>query len=489
MGSGPEGAAPGERANLLLRRDDWRFALRQADRPGESDLLSLGHPSRAELQRAHAALRPGGTVHCRWRVPLPGAARRARRALERAGFEEVRLHWAWPVLRGATPRFWLPLDAPAAAEHLFDLRPAASHRQAVVRRLWRLAARTGALAPLSVTARKPGASGDGSEDEIEDLLDGLTGAAPSPRSWLLLTAGRRSVNKVVGVPFGADRPQPAVVVKFARVAEAERGLRREVEALRTVATERPTLPGVPRVLGTGRRIGRLAVAETAVDGRQLLERLEPGTFAELASSVTGWLLRLAAASAVLPRETWWERLVQAPLEDLERHFGAVAAAGTAARTSAILGELPDLPLVCEHRDCSPWNVVLADDGTPSLLDWESAEPRGLPGLDLCYFLANASFVLEGALESGDSRGAYARMLDPSTPTGEVYAACAARYCEQLGLEESAFLRLRALCWLVHCRSDFRHAEIDGGGAASAETLGGSLYLGLLEEDLARLESR
>ena len=154
-----------------------------------------------------------------------------------------------------------------------------------------------------------------------------------------------------------------------------------------------------------------------------------------------------------------------------------------ARARHRLDDLGDLPEACEHRDCSPWNVVLTADGDPGLLDWESAEPHGLPGLDLAYFLANCAFVLDGALESGGTRESYARLLDPATPYGAVAAACAAEYCERLGIDADAYARLRLLCWIVHCRSDYRHLTMAAAGTPSPEALRGSAFLGLVEAEL------
>jgi Phosphotransferase enzyme family len=471
--------------NAELRRLDWRFLLRLPDQPGDVDLVALRRAGRAELAGALAFLRPGGEVRCEWRLAVPGAARRARRALERAGFEDVRVHWAWPPAR-RTPQFWIPLDEPAAAAHLFGMRPPANRRGAVARRLWRIAASIGVLTPLSVIGRKPGGGSPGG-DEIEALLDGLPGDPGSHRAWLLLTGGGRSINKVVGLPFEAAGQAPRYVVKFARVAEAEAGLEREASMLRTIEAERPALPGVPHLLASGRRVGRLAIAETAIDGRPLLSALTPRTFPELAMKLNEWLISLAGNEKPRPRSEWWARLMTAPLEGFEQRFAPVAEAGTPARARELLERLPDLPLVCEHRDCSPWNVLLTANGEPALLDWESAEPHGLPGLDLVYFLANAAFVIEGALESGRTLEAYARLLDPTSSTGQVFARCVSLYCDRLHLTPETLAHLRSLCWIVHSRSDYSHLEMDTNAPPDPNALRSSLYLGLLQEDLHRWE--
>jgi hypothetical protein len=492
-----------EERNALLRQVDWRFLLRSreapraldlgfgrgsralrlafepaAETPGGADLVVLGRPGPGKLRAARDALRPAGELVCVLRAPLPGGAARAQRRLQRAGFEDVRLYWPGPVARRA-PQFWLSLDSPAAAADLLAQRPARSAGGSALRGLWRRAARGGMLAPLYAIARAP--LGPGEEAPAPDEIDSLL---PGSASWLLLTGGRRSINKVVGLPFTAGL-DPLAAVKIARVPEAEPGLEREAEALRTLELERPEVAGIPRLITPGRRSGRLALAETHVRGRPLLELLTAASFEEHAARITRWLIELARGAPVRPRAEWWPRLVTEPVEEFERSFGAVLEPGSMERVRSRLEDLGDLPQVCEHRDCAPWNVLLQGDDTPALLDWESAEVRGLPGLDLAYFLANSAFVLDGALESGRTRESYALLLDPSTPTGRVAAAREAEYCAGAGIDHETLPRLRLLCWIVHSRSDHRHLEMEAAGAPGDDALRRSLFLGLVEEELSR----
>jgi hypothetical protein len=508
----PAGEAPREPVrNALLRRVDWRFMLNQSGRPqtadfacgplsdaarlafdvthampgtaapGTATLVVLAHPSRGELRKARTALRPGGEVYCEWRSPIIAGRWRARRRLTRAGFADVRIYWRWPPVRRMPPQFWLPLDSGAALRQFLALRPPRSRVQSLIRRLWWAAVGAGVLAPLCVLARRPaeGTVKNYPNDELERLL-------PTPRSWLLLTGGHRSVNKVVGLPFGQDHPRPQVIVKFARVSEAERGLEREAEVLQALAARRPGRRGIPRVLSVSRRAGQLAVAETAIYGRPLLSSLDTDTFPDLALRVTRWLVEFVEPEARLPRPQWWPRLITRPLEQFGTAFSSAAGTETIERAKAMLDGLGDLPQACEHRDCSPWNIVLTDDGAPALLDWESAEPSGLPGLDLVYFLANAAFILEGALESGRTRETYARLLDSATAVGRVAAACVSEYCKRLELDAETFARLRLLCWIVHCQSEYLRAEVDAGGPPEPRALHASVFLGLVRAELQRL---
>lgn len=478
MGQDTTESLPEEQRNARLRRTDWRFLVRREEPLGAGEPARIGFPSRRALAAARESLPAGGELLCTWRLPRLGGTQRARRRLRQAGFSDLRLLWPGP-LPHRPPQFWLPPDSPAAIEHLLSTRPSASPVQAALRVLWRLAARLGLLAPLFVLARAPG--GLAEPPQGDELAPYLPGESPC----LLLTGGDRSINKVVALPFAPGERRPAVVIKFARLSEAGRALDREAAALEAVELSQPGLGGVPRLLARGRRAGGRAVAESAIYGRPLIGELSSRSFPELAGRVTDWLVELAAGGPAAAAD-WKERLVGEPLEEFERNFGAVAAPGTVTAARALLDRLDGLPQACEHRDCSPWNVILGETGAPALLDWESAEPRGLPGLDLAYFLANAAFVLDGALDSGRTRESYARLLDPATPLGAVATSCTNAYCARLGLSPQTFAGLRALCWIVHSRSDYRHLEIEAASVPAEARLRDSTYLGLLEEDLRRL---
>jgi glycosyltransferase involved in cell wall biosynthesis len=425
---------PESQRNPLLRRLDWRFLLPEGE--------LLGH----------------------WRFPWPGRARRLRRRAEGAGYTDVRVYWAGP-LPHRLPQFWLPLDSREAVEHLLKSRAPRSLTGVVLRKVWNLVRRAGLLAPIFVVGRPPAAP---------------AGDLPVPTSspLLLLTTGHRSINKAVGLAFEAGAEEPASAIKFARVAEAEPGLEREVEVLRRLEAEQPDLDGIPHLLGEGTRSGRLAVVQEAVAGESLLDTLSPENFEQVALRVTRLLIELARSGERPPGDDWRGRLVAEPVDWFEAHFGQGV-------DRSLLGGLGELPAAVEHRDCSPWNVLITPAGDPVLLDWESAEPAGLPGLDLVYFLANCAFVLDKALESGRTRESYARLLDPATPNGHVAAAAIAAYTDALDISAEDFRRLRLLTWVTHSRSDYRHLQLESKGDPTPAELRHTTFLGLVEEELSK----
>jgi glycosyltransferase involved in cell wall biosynthesis len=425
---------PESQRNPLVRRQDWRFLLPDAE--------LLAH----------------------WRLPRPGGIGWARRRAEAAGYTDVRVYWAGP-LPHRLPQFWLPVESEAATDYLLATRAPRSFVARLLRHLWCLVRGAGLLAPIYVVGRREGGADEGGIP--------LSPACP----LLLLTTGHRSINKAVGLAFEDESEKPSKAAKFARVAEAEPGLEREAVVLRRLREERPDLEGVPRLVGRGSRDGRLAVVQEAVAGESLLDALRPDNFEEIAMEVTGLLVHLARSPRSRPDPAWRRRLVDEPLEWFERCFWPNPEAGS------VLAGLDDMQLTVEHRDCSPWNVLMTPAGAPVLLDWESAEPEGLPGLDLIYFLANCAFVLDAALESGRTRETYARLLDPSTPHGAVAARAIAEYTAALGISAADFRRLRLLCWIVHSRSDHRHLQLEYGGTPPKEALQRSIFAGLVDEEL------
>lgn len=475
-----------EQRNALLRRIDWRFVVQSTDElriaptdvmadslalvsaAGEPDVAVLVDSSAAELAAAADALPPGGTLYAEWYRPRLGGRRRLTRELEHAGLTDVRWYWPWPRPSKA-PTFWLPLDAPGAlAFFLAQRHRAASLRRRIPTAIWPLVRRLGLLVPLCAVARKPGGAHDAVDAAVRSHAQG------DRISWLLLSGGRRTINKVVALAFVGHARRPQVVVKFARSAIEDDALSHEFDVLRAVEAARPQQPGVPKALFLERRSGRIALGETALEGEPLIWRLDRTTLDRFCSIVSEWLVGL-----VDPERThdgdWHRRLVEAPLERFAHDYRSVVTPEELERARTELAALPALPVTCEQRDCAPWNVLLAGDAV-SVADWESAEPSGLPALDLVYFLTNAALVADGVLDTGPVAPAYLEAIRTLAPH-------AARYCERIGLDEALLPTLRLLCWTIHARSEAIRFELDAAGPPSADQLESGVFLALWRAEL------
>jgi hypothetical protein len=298
------------------------------------------------------------------------------------------------------------------------------------------------------------------------------------------------VSKVVLLAFAEPSPIPLAAVKAPRVDEAAAGVRREGAALASLnAHHAGGLPGVPRLLVRREIDGVPLLAETALIGRPLESLLTSRSLGAWSMKAADWLAALVQREAVLPAAYWRDAIVEPVLSRFVQTFGGVVDRGLLREGEAIVRAIGELPVTPEQRDFGPWNVLVTPSGGIAVLDWESAEVDGLPALDLLYYLAYASFQVDGARDRESRVASYRRLLDPSTPTGAIGGECLGRYLDVTGLGSAALAPLRALVWLIHAQSDARHAAADAGGPPPAEALGQSLFLALWTEEIRHLAGR
>jgi hypothetical protein len=512
--------------NRLFRRVDWRFllpdpapaksivfggdpALAEAvalvsgvlietpvDRPDAGcDLAGAVDPDDTTLAAAWRALKPGGVCYTEWHRVL-GRIRRVRRRLEVAGFEDVNCYWAWPDPARASAEMWLPLEAPGALAYFLSNRP---RPRTLKRRIGRLIRRAQWTLPglrpvgrVYAIARRPGGDQCGSSGSHHAALTeviktgwggwGLAGT-PDRLSWLLVTKGTRSIGKVVALVFAEPHRRPGLAVKMTRTPEAVPGLLNEVATLEALQKSSRPVPGLPRVLFRHEWAGLLAVGETALSGVALSSVLRRDNYEELARRGTSWLAELAAQSTGGSAESVRDRVIRPVVAEFASSFGPVLDRSQLDDALQILAELGSVPIVCEQRDFSPWNVLITDAGELAVLDWESAELRGLPALDLLYFLTYLALSLDGAGEKDGLLESYRGTLDADTFTGRVARACLERYLDTIGARPDILRPLRLLLWMLHSRSEYRRFVADVAGTPEPTLLRQSVFVRLWEEEL------
>ena len=452
------------------------------------DLAVAVDPSRTTLDAAVAALHPGGSCYTEWYGVRPGGVSRIRHWLERAGLEDVRCYWAWPSPARSAPAFWLPLSAPGALRFFIESRtPARSPflrvLYAVRRSGWRLAARAGLIAPICATATKPGAPNQ--ERLVARVALQSEQEADGDLSVLLLTGGPRSVSKVTALAFREPASTPLVAIKLSRTPEAASLLRHEARVLGAVACAAPSLDGVPRFRSSHDEGGLFALAESPAVGTPLNDLIDRKTYGQLALKATTWLGALAGRQPAQPRLLWWDRLVIPVVTDFRRFFQPIIGQDLFRAADEALDTLGNLPLVIEHRDYAPWNILVGAGGRLHVLDWEGAELRGLPGLDLIYFLAYLAFFHDGAIRSGRYRESYGRCFDKDTFTGRISAECEHIYAATVGMDLSAWRALRVFVWMSKALSEYRRFAEDCGGPPTRKALQTSLFVALWKDELAR----
>jgi hypothetical protein len=509
--------------NATLRRTDWRFLLptpcpdliacgddatlleccrrmstavrRVATAPPAScDLVVLAAPDATALAHAFTILKPGGACYVEYRGPSAEAGR-ARAQLMSAGLCRVRAYWPWPS--AAKCAAWLPLDSPEAAFGYFDQREEVARlglgRRILLGRQCRDGRRrqhSGCTGHVSVVGTKPlDTTLDDDTAEAWPLAlvarhsgGGVRTGRHRKLHLVLQTGGGRAISKIVGLVFdGADQSRrPALIVKISRIPEAAESLAREAAALREINGVAAMPKGAPQLVFSIRHREFIAVGETALSGLPVEQVLTRRRYAYIATAATDWLIGLALASRAPHVSADVDAIVGSFASN---YHGAVAPdlVGIATRHVTAVATLTS---VTEHRDFSPWNVFIDSSGQLAVFDWESSVSRGTPGLDLIYFLTYMALTRLGRFRSLLGRHpSYLAAWDRSTPFGRINHQCVERYAGRVGFEASLLPSLRALTWLVHTQSEFRHAAADTAGPPTVTALRRGFFLGLLEQEL------
>ena len=273
---------------------------------------------------------------------------------------------------------------------------------------------------------------------------------PSRLSYFLLTPRFRASSHVLYLVSLNDRSTPTLVVKVPRLAGDSPSLQKETAALQAIQSTRPQgFASIPRVVAFEPVLSRQILVETALVGKTM----NPATVRDdpdgCCRVVMDWLIGLQAATRHSAQEDtdWFSRLVERPFRAFTGLFPYSAdEARLLERTWDLVSPLRevDLPLMIEHGDLSSPNIMLLEGGGPGVVDWELADPRGLPACDLFFFLTYIAFARENARSNRQHLSAFQKAFFG-------HAAWASpsirKYAQQLDLAPVWLTPLFVLCWL------------------------------------------
>jgi hypothetical protein len=401
------------------------------------------------LDHVAKALRPGGMVYVE--LDRVAGSRGWRAVVERFG--EPLLLWLGPAtgeIRTAAPAGQL-----SAVSYLERRWLRRSFSRQVLRHPGRFATRH----PLAgrLTRRRGivvGLPSDRASPHPPPLPGALAGRAEiglDGRSWAFSAPGAYNSQKVLYLLFDRQGERPEYIVKMTRDPAFNGRLENEWRALTLLAEQGiGDAETLPRPTFLGRHAGLAVLGETAVGGAPFLERTEATAQCSHARDAVEWLVDLAGATAGRPVGAGEAAVALGMLCNrfLELYTFDPGLRGFLANQIDTVAASPsEFPLVFQHGDPGCWNLVVTQSGRPGFLDWEAAEPNGMPLWDLFYFLRSYGVAVSRAAGTHDPTESFVRHYLEESDLGVMLVDAVRLVCERTRLDPALVEPLFYTCWM------------------------------------------
>jgi hypothetical protein len=162
-----------------------------------------------------------------------------------------------------------------------------------------------------------------------------------------------------------------------------------------------------------------------------------------------WLVKWSQATLRPARldGDWTERRLVGPATALREELPESYLAWLRFEAGAALGE--PMPAVATHGDLTMSNVLLAG-ASLGVVDWEAAEPEGVPLRDLLYAAVDATAAREGYR---DRLAAFERCYPPRRSAPDPLGAGLDRLRREAGLTDRTATLCAHACWLQHAADE------------------------------------
>lgn len=247
----------------------------------------------------------------------------------------------------------------------------------------------------------------------------------------------------------ARNSKPTLVVKVPRLPGDTGRLDREAENLRAVhAVRAGGFDSIPKVMGYEDYLGNRLLAETAICFPTMRPSVVRSQSEACVEALFKWLLDLHMASARpnSENENWFQRLAQQPLIELENWLPVTSHEKSLFdRTRERCAPLADsaFPFVIEHGDLSSPNILMNEQNQIGVVDWELAEPAGLPVVDLIFFLTYVAFSKKNARKTAEYVSAFTNAFFGKKAWAVPHLLL---YCDAMQISPTALRPLFLLCW-------------------------------------------
>jgi hypothetical protein len=264
---------------------------------------------------------------------------------------------------------------------------------------------------------------------------------------------------------------PKYVVKMVRESIFNRRLENEHQALLLLQEKRiGDGDTFPQVAFFGYHAGLAILGESVIEGVPFRQRMEASPDCPYARSVINWLTELGAITADSTIATSWQ--AAASLETLFNRFTEIYKLDSdhyafLAGQIASIGQSPAaFPSVFQHGDPGTWNIMVTNAGRVAFLDWEAAEPQGMPLWDLLYFLRSYTIGASRTRGGPDGLKAFAQQFLAASPFSSMIMDATQHYCEQIRLPGNLIEPLFYTCWMHRALKEATRlspAKLEKGG--------------------------
>ncbi len=274
--------------------------------------------------------------------------------------------------------------------------------------------------------------------------------------WGLSARGEYSSRKMLFFLFDREqepgRAQPDIIVKMVRDPIFNYRLENEAQSLQLLDKKGLLDPEIlPEVLFSGHHGGLSIVGERVIEGVPFRQKAKATADCPYGQTALDWFVDLGAATAdtqAAPPSEIGAALTQLLGRFAEIYRPTAEQHDFLAEQIAKVGDSETaVPLVFQHGDPGPWNMLVTPGERVAVLDWEAAEPAGMPAWDLFYLMRSLS--LDAARKLGMNKrlvGFKQQFLD-DTALSRLYVHTMARYCQRTGLDGRLLEPLFYTCWM------------------------------------------
>lgn len=270
---------------------------------------------------------------------------------------------------------------------------------------------------------------------------------PVRLSCVMMTPRFRASSHVICFVLAEGRTEPLFVVKLPRLPGDNERLDREVSNLHVANRGRAQDDdSIPRIVAYEDYHAHRLLIETAVPGQPMSPAVVRSRPEACLEAGLAWLLTLQDVPSRPSESDWYERLVEQPLHQLKNILPPNADdERLIEQTLALLRPIrhQELPSVLEHGDFSSPNILQDKEGRVGVVDWELAEPKGLPAADLFFFLTYIASARQNARKNAAYLDAFQQAFFGPKAWAWTYVR---RYGERFKVSEEMLKPLFVATW-------------------------------------------